>query len=75
MRSVITRGLYLYNPLFEVQKRFFKEFFSENYIFMYGWYSRVVCNQEWVMMARIWYMSQFSSFYQYFNPKFQNPAF
>ena len=26
-RAIITRGLYTFYPLFEVQKRFFKEFF------------------------------------------------
>ena len=62
MRGVITRGLYLYNPLFEVQKRFFKEFFSENYIFMYGLYSRVVCNQEWVIMVHVEYYNIFAFF-------------
>ena len=29
MRAIITHGLYILNPLFEGQKRFFKEFFSE----------------------------------------------
>ena len=33
---IITRGLYILNPLFKVQKCFFKEVFSENCIFMYG---------------------------------------
>ena len=27
-RAIITRGLYIFYPLFEVQKRFFKELFS-----------------------------------------------
>ena len=35
-RSIITRSLYILNPLFESQKRFFKEFFLENSAFMYG---------------------------------------
>ena len=34
--TIITRSLYILNPLFEGQKRFFKEFFSEEYAFMYG---------------------------------------
>ena len=33
--QITTRGLYIFNPLFEVQKRFFKEGFSENSAFMY----------------------------------------
>ena len=35
-QAIITHGLYILNPLFEVQKRFFKEFFSENSAFVYG---------------------------------------
>ena len=35
-RAIITRGLYTFYPLFEGQKRFFKEVFSENSAFMYG---------------------------------------
>ena len=53
MRAIITRGLYILNPLFEDQKRFFKEVFQENSIFMYGQYSIAVSNQERVMMARV----------------------
>ena len=35
-RAIITRGLYIFYPLFESQKRFFKEFFSENSVLTYG---------------------------------------
>jgi hypothetical protein len=35
-RAITTRGLYISNPLFEGQKRFFKEVFSENSAFTYG---------------------------------------
>ena len=52
-RAIITCGLYIFNPLFEGQKRFFKEVFSENSALMYGYYSRAVCIQERVMMARV----------------------
>ena len=52
------------NPLFECQKRFFKEVFKENSAFMYGLYSRAVSNQERVMMARVRYVYQLI----YFNP-------
>ena len=36
--QIITRGLYIFNPLFEVPKRFFKEFFLEKNLSlsMYG---------------------------------------
>ena len=35
-RAIITRGLYTFYPLFEVQKRFFKGLFSYNSGLMYG---------------------------------------
>ena len=57
MRGIITRGLYIFYPIFEGHKRFFKEVFSENSAFMYGKYSRAVCNQERVMMAHVWYLN------------------
>ena len=34
--AIITRSLYIFYPLFEGQKRFFMEVFSENSAFMYG---------------------------------------
>jgi hypothetical protein len=34
--AIITHCLYISNPLFEGQKRFFKEDFSENSAFMFG---------------------------------------
>ena len=37
---IITRSLYISNPVFESQKRLFKGFFSENSGLMYGYYSR-----------------------------------
>ena len=36
MHAIITRSLYIFYPLFEGKKRFFKEVFSENSAFMYG---------------------------------------
>ena len=38
-------------PLFEDHFFVFKEFFSENYVLVYGLFSRLVCNQEQVMMV------------------------
>jgi hypothetical protein len=35
MRAIITRRLYIFYTLFETQKRFFKEVFSENSLLMY----------------------------------------
>ena len=52
-RAIITRGLYILNPFLEGEKQFFKEVFSENSAFMYGLYSKAVCNQELVIMAHI----------------------
>ena len=51
-RAIITRGLYINYLLFGSQKRFFKEVFSENYVLMYGLYSRAVSNQELDRMVR-----------------------
>ena len=34
--AIITHGSYTFYPLFEDQKHFFKEDFSENSAFMYG---------------------------------------
>ena len=35
-RAIMTRGLYTFYTIFEGQKRFFKEVFSETSAFMYG---------------------------------------
>ena len=35
-RAIITSSLYIFYPLFESQKGFFKEVFSENSVLMYG---------------------------------------
>ena len=35
-QAIITHGFYILNPLFEGQKRFFKEVFSDNSATMYG---------------------------------------
>jgi hypothetical protein len=35
-RAIITRGLYIFYPLFGSQKRVFKEVFSEKSVLMYG---------------------------------------
>ena len=59
-RPIVTRILYILNPLFEGQKRFFKEAFSEKSPFMYGQYSGALSNQEWVMMARVQYINYIS---------------
>ena len=49
----ISRGFYIFYPIFEDHFFAFKEVFSENYVLMYGQYSRAVFNQERLMMARI----------------------
>ena len=55
LRAIITRGLYILNPLFEGHKHFFKEVFSENSAFMDGQYSWAVSNPERVRVAVIQY--------------------
>ena len=52
----LSRGLFISNLLFEGQKRFFNEVFSQNSALMYGKYSKTVSNQERVLMARVRYM-------------------
>ena len=49
-RAIITRGLYTFYPLFEVQKRFSRGFFLKILALC------MVSIQERVMMARIRYM-------------------
>jgi hypothetical protein len=52
-RAIISRGLYIFYPIFKDHFVVFKEFFKENYVLMYGLYSRAACNQERLMMARV----------------------
>ena len=52
-RAIISRGLYIFYPIFKDHFFVFKEVFSENSVLMYGLYSRAACNQERLMMARI----------------------
>ena len=47
--------VYIHYPIFEVHFIVFMEFFSENSVLTYDKYSRAVCNQEQVIMARVWY--------------------
>ena len=51
-RAIISRGLYIFKDHFFV----LKEVFKENYVLMYGLYSRAACNQERLMMARVRYI-------------------
>ena len=41
----------IYYPIFEDHFLVFKEFFQEYSVLTYGYYSRLVCNQERVMIA------------------------
>ena len=55
-RAIITRGLYIFYPIFKDHFFVFREVFSENSVLMYGLYSRAACNQEQLMMARVRYI-------------------
>ena len=55
-RAIITRGLNIFYPLFEDHFFVFKEIFSENFVLVYGKYSRAVSNQERVIVARVRYI-------------------
>ena len=52
-RAIISRGLYIFYPISKDHFFVFKEVFSENYVLMYGLYSRAASNQERLMMARV----------------------
>ena len=59
MRAIISRGLYIFYPIFNDHFFVFKEVFSENSVLMYGLYLRAACNQERLMMVRVRYLSYF----------------
>ena len=59
-RAIISRGLYIFYPIFKDHFFVFTEFFSENFVLMYGLYSWAVCNQERLMMARVRYIVSLS---------------
>ena len=44
-RAIISRGLYIFYPVFKDNFFVFKEVFSENSVLIYGLYSRAACNQ------------------------------
>jgi hypothetical protein len=48
-------GLHISDTLFDGQKRFFREHFSENSDFMYGHFSKAVFDQEWVMKYEVYH--------------------
>ena len=43
-RAIMSRGLYIFYPIFKDHFFVFKEVFSENSVLMYGLYSRAACN-------------------------------
>ena len=51
--AIISRGLYIFYPIFKDHFFVFKEVFSENSVFKYGLYSRAASNQEQLMMAHV----------------------
>ena len=52
-RAIISRGLYIFYPISKDHFFVFKEVFSENFVLMYGLYSKAAPNQERLMMARV----------------------
>ena len=56
-RAIISRGLYTFYPISKDHFFVFKEVYSESSVLMYGFYSRGASNQEWLMMARVRYVS------------------
>ena len=48
-RAIISRGLYIFYPIFEFHIFVFKEVFSENSVLLYDHYSRAFCDQKtWI---------------------------
>ena len=60
-RAIISRGLYIFYPIFKDHFFVFKEVFSENSVLMYGLYSRAASNQERLMMARVRYLLEYTN--------------
>ena len=65
-RTIISRGLYIFYPISKDHFFVFKEVFSENYVLMYGLYSKAAFNQERLMMARVRYIKEELVFVNYF---------
>ena len=55
-RAIISPSLYIFYTIFEDHFFVFKEDFSENYLLVYDQYSRAVCDQERIMIARVQYI-------------------
>ena len=49
--DIVSHGLYIFYPI----SLFFKEFFLEDSVLMYGFYSRAASNQEPLMLAYHYY--------------------
>ena len=56
-RAIISRGLYIFYPIFKDHFFVLKEVFSENSALMYGLYSRASSNQERLIVARERYIN------------------
>ena len=56
-------------PHFKVRFFVFKEVFSENFVLVYGLYSRAACNQERLLMARIRYKIKNLLVFWHYKPK------
>ena len=56
VHAIISRSLFTFYPILEEHFFVFKEFFSENFVFICGKYPRVVSNQERVIMERKRYL-------------------
>ena len=56
-RAIISRGLFIFYPIFKDHFFVFKEVFYENSVLMYGLYSWAASNQERLMMARVRYIN------------------
>ena len=55
-RAIITSGLYTFYPLFEIH------LCTVTFGLVYGWYSRVISNQERIIVARVRYLIKMMSY-------------
>ena len=67
-RAIISRGLYIFYPIFKDYFFVFKEVFQKIMsLCMACIQERIVSNQEWLLMARVWYNTwiEFGMSHQY----------
>ena len=67
LRAIISRGLYIFYPIFKDHFFVFKEVFSENSVLMYGLYSRAASNDGALTVFHIIGQIVSRSFFMWFH--------